>query len=158
MKRRLIHLSMFPLLQTNIFLCYAPHWALQLDFQTPVLKWVVEVDQVEGKTLMEKLYFIATEGEPRLLQLNKWSERSQASILVNHCGLTRIVSTSIPFNYTLKPFWNNIKWPAKIDCVFPNTVSAELRKGLAPLIEANYAEQTNAGTDQTAGARIEYSR
>lgn len=154
MKRKLISLSLYPITDVGSFMCYMPYWALQPDYKTPVLKWVLEVIAVNYKPLVPRQYFIVEEGRSVEISITLPSGKSfgtMAGVFIDNMGTTRAVSFVDGFDYEWKPFWNKIIWPTKVDCVFPNNVTADVRKGLASLIGQNYLEQVNAGTNQTTG-------
>lgn len=158
MKRKLVSLSLYPNANSRCFLGYMPHWALQPDYRIPVLKWVLEVIAVNHKPLIPHQYFVVEEGRPVEISITLPSGKSfgtMAGVYIDQMGKTKAVRFVDGVDYNWKPFWNRIIWPTKVDCVFPNNVTADIRKGLASLIQQNYLEQTNAGVDQATGVRID---
>lgn len=154
MKRKLISLSLYPITDVGSFMCYMPYWAFRPDYRTPVLKWVLEVTAVNYKPLVPPQYFVVEEGEPISVSITLPSGKSYgtvAGVYIDDMGKITSMRFADGFDYNWKPFWNKIIWPAKIDCVFPNNVTADIRKELAPLIQQNYLEQANAGVNQTTG-------
>lgn len=132
----------------NPFLCYAPAWALATTFKQTVRKWVLEITKVNGKVLSPPHYEILTEGVTAEFNVRSTLDRTHK---VQACaaadGLIKVINSTVDLESRFLPYWNKVEWAPQIECVFPNDVSADLQKQLAPIIRENYMEQANVRVD-----------
>lgn len=136
----------------NPFLCYAPAWALADTFKRVIRKWVLEITKVNGKVLSQPHYEIVSEGTVSEFTVRSTLDRlHKVQAVARDDGLIKIVNSTADLESRFLPYWNKVEWAPQIECVFPNDVSADLQKQLAPLIRENYMEQANVRVDQTAG-------